>query len=350
MMKATPVISPTSQSVAVDKMEPVATALTDSKDSAPLQMEITHCTLCGVDDCTPVAVGVDFEYRTNPDEFLMVQCRRCGLVYLNPRPAEVEATRIYPNHYHAFQFKSAQFGLVYRVRRRLEAARLLKWCRGLPAEAKILDVGCGDGFHLGLLREFGKPSWQLVGVDVDPRASTAAAEHGLLVHCGSVEQIDLPERTYHLILMIMTIEHLPNPAHTLRQVAKLLAPGGRVIIVTDNVNSWDRRLFGGRHWGGYHFPRHTYLFNKQTLRALANGADLEVERIVSGMSPVNWVYSIRNWLDDWQAPRWLVNRFSLHSVFALSLFTVLDWFLAMFGQGAILQATFRSPTASRGEA
>jgi SAM-dependent methyltransferase len=213
----------------------------------------------------------------------------------------------------------------------------------LPADGRILDVGCGDGFHLGLLREFGKSTWQLTGVDVDPRAVAAAATQGLDVHQGAVEQIPLPKDHYHLILMIMTIEHLANPSATLDHVASLLAPGGRVVLVTDNVSSPDTLLFGGCHWGGYHFPRHTYLFNRKTLANLATKSGLEVERIVTAVSPVNWVYSVRNWIDDWGGPRWLVDWLSLKSVVPLGVFTLVDMFFAMFGHGAILQAMFRRP-------
>lgn len=320
-----------------------ASELKAQVQDTPLRLVPTQCTLCELDDCEPLAVGADFEYRTSPDEYLAVRCRRCGLVYLNPRPAEDEARRIYPDNYHAFQFQAAEFGLVYRVRRWLEARRLLRWCDQLPADGRILDVGCGDGFHLGLLREFGKPGWQLTGIDVDPRAVAAASQQGLEVHSGAVENIDLPQSHYHLILMIMTIEHLANPAATLQHVAGLLAPGGRVVLVTDNVDSLDTLLFGGRHWGGYHFPRHTYLFNRHTLAKLATKSGLEVERINTAVSPVNWVYSFRNWIDDWGGPRWLVNLLSLKSVLALGMFTLLDMGFALFGCGAILQAKFRRP-------
>jgi SAM-dependent methyltransferase len=314
--------------------------------SSSLQFTFATCCLCGIDDCAPVAVGEDFEYRTSVDEFLMVRCRSCGLVYLNPRPADSEMSRIYPNNYHAFEFKPAEFGFVYRVRRWLEARRLLRWCRHLPQQARILDVGCGDGFHLNLLRDFGKPDWQLEGVDIDSRAIAAASKLGITVHEGSVEQLPLPEQSYHLILMIMTIEHLANPTKTLRAVAKLLAPGGRVVIVTDNVGSPDFRIFGGRHWGGFHFPRHTYLFNKHTIHLLATAAGLKVERVQTALSPVNWVYSFRNWIDDWRGPRWLVNWLSLKSVLPLAWFTLLDMPLSLIGKGAILHATFIRPETS----
>jgi len=301
------------------------------------------CCLCGVEDVDPVGVGEDFEYRTSADTFLAVKCRRCGLVYLNPRPDDDEAGRIYPDHYHAFEFKPQEFGFVYKVRRRLETRRVLKWCRGLPENARILDVGCGDGFHLRLLKDSGQPGWQLEGVDTDLRAVSAARAAGLSVQQGKVEELDLPAATYHLILMVMTVEHLSDPVGVLRAVGRSLAPGGRVVIVTDNTASPDFQLFRGRHWGGYHFPRHPNLFDRASLAALAGAAGLSVERIVTDFSPVNWVYSVRNWLDDWGAPRFFVNRFSLKSAPALALFTLLDIPLAALGRGAILRATFVRP-------
>lgn len=301
------------------------------------------CCLCGVEDADPVGVGEDFEYRTSPDTFLAVRCRRCRLVYLNPRPADDEAGRIYPDHYHAFDFKPEEFGLVYGVRRRLEARRALGWCHSLPADARILDVGCGDGFHLRLLRDYGQPGWALEGVDTDERAVAAARRTGLTVHRGRVEELDLPAGCYHLVLMVMTVEHLADPVRVLRAVGRLLVPGGRVVIVTDNAGSPDFRLFGGRHWGGYHFPRHLVLFDKRTLAGLAEAVGLTAESVRSTFSPVNWTYSVRNWLDDWGWPRWLVNRFSLRSAPVLALFTLLDLPLAVLGRGAILRATFRKP-------
>lgn len=311
--------------------------------AAELRLEPAICCLCGVEDADPVGVGEDFEYRTSPDTFLAVRCRRCGLVYLNPRPADAEAGRIYPDHYHAFDFKPEEFGLVFRVRRRLEARRALGWCRDLPDDARILDVGCGDGFHLKLLSDYGRPGWTLEGVDTDERATAAARRAGLTVHRGRVEELDLPPGRYHLVLMVMTVEHLADPVGVMRAVGRLLAPGGKVVIVTDNAGSPDFGLFGGRHWGGYHFPRHLCLFSTRTLGRLAERSGLTAEHVGTTFSPVNWTYSVRNCLDDWGGPRWLVNRLSLKSAPALALFTLLDLPFALIGRGAILRATFRKP-------
>ncbi len=308
-----------------------------------LRLERVGCCICEVEDAVPVGVGADFEYRTSADMFLAMCCERCGLVYLNPRPIVEELSRIYPANYHAFDFSAARYGFVYKVRRRLEARRVMSWCHNLPDDARIIDVGCGDGFHLDLLREFGKSGWQLEGVDASERAVNVAAQRGIRVHQGTIEQLDLPADFYDLALLIATIEHVGDPPAVLRAARRLLKPGGRIIIVTDNTDTLDFRLFGGGYWGGYHFPRHWNLFSPNTLRALAAQADLEVESLKTIVSPVNWVYSIRNLLVDVQAPAWLVNRFSLQSPISLGIFTLFDMLHQIRGKGALLRAILRRP-------
>ncbi|MDQ3811216.1 MAG: class I SAM-dependent methyltransferase, partial [Chloroflexota bacterium] len=243
----------------------------------------------------------------------------------------------------AFDFSAERYGFVYRVRRRLEARRAARWCRGLPDNARIIDVGCGDGFHLRLLRDFGNPSWQLEGVDASERAAEAGRRAGLTIHHGTVQELDLPKESYDLALLIATIEHVDDPPGVLAAVRTLLRPGGRVVIVTDNTDTLDFALFKGRHWGGYHFPRHWNLFNPATMRRLAHKVGLEVDSLTTVVSPVNWVYSIRNALQDWGAPPWLVQRFSLSAPVTLAVFTLFDGLHRAAGKGALLRATLRRP-------
>jgi ubiquinone/menaquinone biosynthesis C-methylase UbiE len=304
------------------------------------QFEHVLCGLCQVDDCRPVAVGADFEYQTSDEEFMAVQCRRCELVYLNPRPDADGLRQAYPSNYHAFEFNTDQFGIVYKVRQRLEARRLLRWCKGIPHNARILDIGCGDGFHIELLKKFGRSTWTVEGLDSDPRAAAGAERRGLKIKHGAVEELAVESESYDLILMIMTIEHVTDPQSMLNVVTRLLKPGGKLVIVTDNTRSPDFRIFGNRHWGGYHFPRHLYLFNKRNLGQLCRQAGLQTESIKTAVSPVNWTYSFRNWIHDWNGPLWLRDRLSLESPIALALFTLVDIPLSMIGRGAILQGVF----------
>lgn len=309
----------------------------------PLALEPATCPICGPGVVEPVAVGEDFEYWTSPDSFLAVRCAACQLVFLDPRPAESELERIYPPDYHAFDFSAERYGLVYRVRRRLEARRMLRWSAGSSADATVLDVGCGDGFHLDLLRRFGPSGWKLVGVEPDERAAHAARQRGLEIHGTTVADAGITAATVDFAVLIQTIEHVPDPVELLREIGNLLKPGGRLAIVTDNVGSPDFRIFGGRHWGGYHFPRHWHLFERSTLEAAARAAGLDVIEITTIVSPVNWVYSLRNTLVDLGAPTWSYQWLSLQGAAGLAAGTVLDGMMSLAGRGALLQATLQRP-------
>lgn len=317
------------------------TAAPNAVTSPPL--EDVACSLCGQYDAEPVAVGEDFEDQTSRETFLALRCERCDLIYLSPRPAADWLPSIYPADYHAFDFFPEHFGLAYKARSWIEKRRVLDACRGLGASARILDVGCGNGFHIHLLRTYGRPEWHIEGIDADSRAVDAARTSGLDVHHGDVRDVDLPLASYDLVLLNMTLEHLSNPLATVRRIRELLRPGGRLLVVTDNTATPGFEIFGRRHWGGFHFPRHWNLFNAASLRALIERAELETDQISTAVSPVNWVYSFRNLLLDWKAPVWLIDRFSLSSSASLIFFTLVDAFWMVFGRGSILRASAHRP-------
>lgn len=308
-----------------------------------LEVDPVECCICGKAPATLVGKGEDYEYHTSIDTFSAMQCDSCGLVYLNPRPSVKEFETIYPPNYHAFDFSPKQYGFVYKVRSRLEAKRSLERCKGLGDDARILDVGCGDGFHLNLLRKYGNKNWTLEGVDLDKRAVDAATKSGLNVHLGSVEDMEIPAESFDLVFMIQTIEHVEKPAEILSAIFKLLKKGGKLVIVTDNTSSIDFNLYKKKYWGGYHFPRHWNLFNKKSLSKLAEKTGFIVEDLSTIVSPVNWVYSIHNSLVGHGKSQWLIDRFTLKSSMSLFAFTVLDFVLQKFGRGALLQATLKKP-------
>ena len=70
---------------------------------------------------------------------------------------------------------------------------------------------------------------------------------------------------------------------------------------------------------------------------------MKVEALSTIVSPVNWVYSVRNFLDDWGAPHWLVNRFSLNSPVSLAIFTLFDMVHQKLGHGALLRVVLQRP-------
>lgn len=306
-----------------------------------MRLENVNCCICNSDDAVLLGMAKDYEYQSTDQTFRFYSCSECSLVYLNPRPASSEFSRIYPSNYHAYDFSEEDFGFVFRVRSRLEARRALTWCTDIPDDARIVDVGCGDGFHLKLLQEYGKKSWSLEGVDVDERAVSKAREHGLNVHHGRLQDVSLPVDSFDLAFMIQTIEHLGSPPEVLHHIHRILKPGGKLVIVTDNTGSLDFGCFKSRFWGGYHTPRHWNLFNKHSLRLLTANMKFETVSITTQVSPVNWVYTVHNYLQEKKAPKWLVDKFTLKSTVSLAFFTILDAVLQKFNRGALLRGTFK---------
>jgi 2-polyprenyl-3-methyl-5-hydroxy-6-metoxy-1,4-benzoquinol methylase len=304
-------------------------------------MVAVKCCVCDSDDAEKIGTGRDFEYRTSADSFDAMQCRICGLVYVNPRPDISEFETIYPENYHAFDFSEENFGIVHKIRSRLEAKRVLSWCSNLPDDAKILDVGCGDGFHLELLKKYGKKTWHLDGIDIDERAVEMAENRNLNVRHGTISDIETTqENFYDFAFTVQTIEHVEQPFEFLKAIGKVLKTGGKLVVVTDNTDSYDFKIFKQSHWGGYHFPRHWSLFNKKNLAKLGEKAGFETEKIGTQVTPVNWVYSFHNRFVDTNKPQWLIDQFTLKSTVSLSFFTALDIILQKFGKGGLLNAAF----------
>lgn len=310
----------------------------------PLKLVESTCSICGTgDNARQIATGLDFEYHTSNDTFTMYRCGECDALFLNPRPARSELSVIYPSTYHAYEFTEEEYGLSYAVRRQIEKRRVLDWCRSVPSHGAIIDIGSGDGFHLGILREFGDPTWRLEAVEPDPRSAATLIRRGLTVHTGFLEELDLDPAQYDFAMMIMVIEHVDDPLGVLSEVHRVLRPGGAVGIVTDNIKAPDAGFGRARHWGGYHFPRHFNLYSARSLAKLAAGAGFEVERITTMVSPVNWTYTVHNYLEDRGAPAWARRLFTLRSPLALAFFTVVDLGARLVGRGALLRAVLRKP-------
>lgn len=305
-------------------------------------MVSVECCVCNHTDAEEIGEGFDFEYRTSDDSFNAMRCNSCGLIYVNPRPDASEFETIYPANYHAFDFSEENFGIVHKIRSRLEARRVLSWCADLPENARILDVGCGDGFHLDLLKKYGDKNWILEGIDIDERAVEMAKRRDLNVSHGTISDIETTrENFYDFAFTVQTIEHVEQPNAFLSAIKKVLKPGGKLVVVTDNTDSYDFKIFKKSHWGGYHFPRHWNLFNRKNLAKLGEKAGFKTEKIRTQVSPVNWVYSFHNRFVDEGKPQWLINQFTLKSTVSLAAFTALDIVLQKLGNGGLLNATFR---------
>jgi SAM-dependent methyltransferase len=139
----------------------------------------------------------------------------------------------------------------------------------------LLDVGCGGGLLLGMMRERG---FCVVGLDNSPAAAAIAwSRQRVPAVCGVLEHAPLRAGTFGAITMFHVLEHVHDPRAYVAAAHHLLAPGGRLIAQTPNAASWQFRLLG-RAWSGLDVPRHLFDFRASDLERLLESCGFTVLR------------------------------------------------------------------------
>src|SRR3954447_5902891 len=109
--------------------------------------------------------------------------------------------------------------------RRIEVPLMLR-ARGVPHDARILEVGCGRGVALHAIHARRTPAL-LVGLDIDAALlSQAESAHAELV-CGDVREMPFPDACFDVCVDFGTCYHIARPLDALREIARVLRPGGR---------------------------------------------------------------------------------------------------------------------------
>ncbi|MEO1369403.1 MAG: class I SAM-dependent methyltransferase, partial [Acidobacteriota bacterium] len=133
---------------------------------------------------------------------------------------------------------------------------------------RVLDIACGTGFGSRLLADRGA---EVVGVDIEPdTVDTACGRHGDVAEfrLGRAEEIPLEDDAVDLAFSIGTIEHVEDDDAFVRELGRVLKPGGGLVAYTPQ-----NRMGHIPIW-----PHHVREYSIEGLTAVA-GRHLEVERI-----------------------------------------------------------------------
>ncbi len=100
-----------------------------------------------------------------------------------------------------------------------------------------------------------------------------------------------------MALLSHTIEHLPSPSGTIDELARVIAPGGRLILWLPNARSLAARRLG-EWWIGYDAPRHFFAFTPDTLTGMLREHDFEVRSIKHEWIGLEWSWALRLFARD----------------------------------------------------
>lgn len=213
------------------------------------------CNLCGGRAVTVLA------HRSRSGAPLRtVACRRCGLVWSDPRPHDVR--HFYETDYR-LTYKRAYQPKPKHVLRAggVALSRMEKIRPYLRSRMRVLDVGSGGGEFAYLLRSLGH---DVCGVEPNRGyADYSANQYGLDVVRGFVTDVDLPSTHYDLITIWHVLEHTEDPLTVIKRLAGALRPDGVLVVEVPNVEATCQSPASTFH------EAHLYNFNAATLGLLA---------------------------------------------------------------------------------
>lgn len=222
------------------------------------------CCNCGSERSSEVASGPVIS---------LVVCAECGLM----RQGFSSGTQTRP--FVSYAGGKERF---FQQRKDKEAAQVIDFLKimpqlekFLPEKGRLLEIGCAMGTLLNEIRKLG---WKVVGIE--PEAWTyklARNKYKLDVINSTFQEAELEESSFDVVLLLHVIEHLPNPNKGLSQIARLIRPGGFLVLETPRFDTLWFRLLKGRERSV--IQGHYYYFTRETIQELACQSGFEVVQL-----------------------------------------------------------------------
>ncbi|MDQ6642894.1 MAG: class I SAM-dependent methyltransferase [Chloroflexota bacterium] len=238
------------------------------------------------------------DYISN-ESFVVGYCRRCKLYVTSPTPSEQSIAKFYPAGYYGTGSTGKRFtpavemllGILYDFRvRQISKDR---------KPGKVLDIGCGRGLLLDRLRKRG---WDPVGTELsETSASYARDVLHLPVITKPFEEIGFKDGEFDLVILWHVLEHIHQPLPMLKEIGRILKPGGTLLVAVPNFGSWEAKM-GRKGWFHLDVPRHLTHFTPRTLRRALN----EVDMTISGTNFFSSEYDFYSFVQTVQ------NKMGLH--------------------------------------
>ncbi len=199
----------------------------DKFKSGVYQMEHVSC-FCGTDDFIPITEMDRYGF-----DYQLVLCKKCGLLYANPRMTENTFKEFYREEYrHIYDTSTETQESWFDLNRKYGGILLDQLDQFEQNPKTVFDIGCNNGGYLSLFHEKG---CEILGVDLDPESISFGRKKGLNLQLGGIEVLEESGKKADLIILSQTIEHFINLESDLLRIRDLLAPEGIIYITTPGL-------------------------------------------------------------------------------------------------------------------
>ena len=251
---------------------------------------ISRCPLCGGERLSYL-----FAHAGTP----IVRCERCRLVLRNPQPSDEELAAIYTSDY--FLGGDGHDGETNRLKQETAAGYLdeieEKTGRAAPG-TRLLEIGPGLG---NLLVEAASRGYDVTGIEWS-ESSVRSANQRLgadRVIRGSLSTVDLAAESFDLAVLSDVLEHTRDPLADLRQLWRLLRPGGALFMAVPSLDSWSARVMRER-WLEFKLE-HLYYFDSATVQLLLFKGGFEQVMLSAGWKTLSPEY-VRHHFERFEVP------------------------------------------------
>lgn len=213
-------------------------------------VEKKECEFCG---------STNSELYIKTDLVSYNKCTDCGLIYQYPVLTQEEINDIYTDNYFEYEVANQDnfFDLMKLAMKDIGFDNIES---NLPNK-NVLDIGCATGKMLNYLKTKG---YNAQGIEIcSASANYARKNYNLVIHEKPLIDVGFDIDYFSFIHFSHVIEHLPNPADTLKEVYRILAKGGYLAITTPNADG----MFAKKYRDSWRavMPQHLWLFSKNTL-------------------------------------------------------------------------------------
>lgn len=160
------------------------------------------------------------------------------------------------------------------------------FCAHVRLGMKVLDAGCG--WRRGCTCAAPLEEIYIMGIDIDPKVHENPRCNETMV-CDLSKRLPLPDASFDIVHCRWVIEHIENPMETFREFARILKPGGYVLVLTPNIFHYAMiaaritpywfHLWWLRSRDGEHFPTYYRANSKHKLHHLCEEAGLQIKRL-----------------------------------------------------------------------
>ena len=212
--------------------------------------------------------------------FALMLCPGCGTYRISPPPVadDEQAGRFYSDYYAVEHADGADPRRFWKVVERTPSLN--------EVGESVADIGCGEGTLCSQLHSKGWKS--VIGLDLSrTRIERATSRHsGIAFHAATISNSSIPPASLDLAIMDNVIEHLLEPLQALADLRERIRPGGRVVLITPNMESGHFRLLGMR-WTPELAPHaHVFLFTHAALSRLVERSGFDLEACGSFHLPI----------------------------------------------------------------